>query len=167
MRQGIVCGLLLAVALVYADAALARDGGSGSAGASAGAGAPSGAAAGATGTGSAGAGAPSGAAADTGTTGATATGGAGTGAPGVAGPGADVDDNSAMSTGPGDGLGGSAAGYSINPEIYRSPAQAWPGSNDYDYPAASPRGTFVPGREVGPAEPLMCPGVNASDPRRC
>lgn len=100
-------------------------------------------------------------------------------------------------TGPGDRLGGPAAGISSDPSVYRSPASAWPG--EVEYPSASPRGPamvtppaviVVPpgtGVVVGPSAspaavvvtppaagvvveplgPVMCPGINAGDPRPC
>jgi hypothetical protein len=132
--------------------------------------------AGASGTGAAAAGAGEGAAA--GKPGGTA------GGPGAAG------DTSVGETGPGDRLGGPPAGYTSDPSVYRSPASAWPG--EVEYPSASPRGAVIvpapavvgapagvivappsaagmvrPGRIEMPAEPLMCPGINAADPRKC
>src|SRR6185369_6740821 len=107
---------------------------------------------------------------------AASTGGeAATGTSG--GPGAGAD-SSTGETGPGDRLGGPAAGYTNDPSVYRSRASAWPG--EVDYPSASPRsggiatspatgGVVVPppGRGITPsgrvdtfATPVMCPRMN-------
>ena len=143
MRQLIVSMLVAAGVVVYADAVVARSGGAGGAGGGAGAGAAAGGAAGASGNGAAAAG-PSG------------------------GPGAAGDD-SVVETGPGDRLGGPAAGYANDPLIHRSPVTAWPG--EFEYPSASPRSGVIvapSGTAVGgPTTPLMCPGINAADPRKC
>ena len=95
MRQLIVSMLVAAGVVVYADAVVARSGGAGGAGGGAGAGAAAGGAAGAGGTGAAAAGT--------------------SGGPGAAG------DDSVVETGPGDRLGGPAAGYANDPSIHRSP----------------------------------------------
>jgi len=120
--------------------------------------------------------------------------GAAAGTAGAAGTGADsgstsgsgaASDSSAGETGPGDRLGGPAAGYANDPSVYRSPASAWPG--EVEYPSASPRSPGVvtsPGTgDVVPAPstrgtmpsrrvdtlttPVMCPGINDIDPRKC
>ncbi|HET7341322.1 MAG TPA: hypothetical protein VFL90_07655, partial [Methylomirabilota bacterium] len=75
------------------------------------------------------------------------------------------------------------AGYSPNSEVYRSTATGPAGTTGY--PAASPREVIVtppasavvvtpppaatvvvPG-VVAPTGPIMCPGINRGDPRRC
>jgi hypothetical protein len=120
---------------------------------------------------------------------AGAAGAAAAGTAGAAGTGADsgsgaAGDSSAGETGPGDRLGGAAAGYANDPSVYRSPASAWPG--EVEYPSASPRspgvatspGTgalvpaptrgTVPSRRVDTlSTPVMCPGINEIDPRKC
>jgi hypothetical protein len=173
MKTLIVTMLLAAGVVVYADAVFARGGGAGGGG----------------GSGASGAGGAPGAA------GAAA----GTGGEGAEGTGSPAD-NSAAETGPGDRLGGPAAGYANDPSIYRSPASAWPA--EVEYPSASPRsgaivtppsgGVYVappatgvivappgsvvapPGAVIVPSQrvqapttPLMCPGINAADPRTC
>jgi hypothetical protein len=146
MRKLIVIMLATAGVAVAADTVFARGGGAGGGG-GAGAGAAAGAAA-------------AGAAA---TSGDGAAAGAGPGGPGAAG------DDSAVETGPGDRLGGPAAGYANDPSLYRSPVTAWPG--EIEYPSASPRSGVIvapSATPVGvPATPLMCPGINAADPRKC
>jgi hypothetical protein len=147
MNHRIVLVLMLFGVLAWAEIALARAGGApGGAPAGAPAGAPSGAPA-------AGAPGPSGS----------------TGAPAAGAPAAG--DNSAATTGPGDGLGGVSAGVSQDPRLYRSPASLPVGGVMVDDPSASPRGTtsgvvVAPG-QIAPNTPLMCPGINAWDPRRC
>jgi hypothetical protein len=140
MRNLIVIMLVTAGVVVYADAVLARGGGAGGAGGGTGAGAPAGA-----------------------TSGDGAAAGAGPSGPGAAG------DDSAAETGPGDRLGGPAAGYANDPSLYRSPVTAWPG--EIEFPSASPRSGVIvapSATPVGvPATPLMCPGINAADPRKC
>jgi hypothetical protein len=107
------------------------------------------------------------------------------------------DAGSPGETGPGDRLGGSGAGISGDPSVYRSPASAGPGG--VEYPSASPRGapTIAPpavivvppgtgvvvepssrvpgvvvappvaGVVVEPLGPVMCPAINLGDPRPC
>ena len=184
MKTLIVILIVMAGGVLHADAVFARGG---SAGAGAAAGAAGAGAGAASGTAGAAAGAPSGAAGAAAPAAADGTGVGDTGA-GV-GPGAG-GDSSAVSTGPGDNLGGGPAGYANDPAVYRSPATAWPG--EVVYPSASPRGPAVvaPYAVVGPpsaviitprppvisrsperievlTEPLVCPGVNPSDPRKC
>jgi hypothetical protein len=182
MKTLIVIVLLMVGGVIHADAVFARGAGSGAGAAGAGAGAAAGAA---------------GAGAAAGTPGPGAAAGAPAAADGEAAPG-DADaasgpgaggDSSTVETGPGDHLGGPAAGFAHDPSIYRSPSSAWPG--EIEYPSASPRGPAViappplvaapsavivtpvapvvrsPERVDTLTAPLMCPGINPSDPRKC
>lgn len=164
MKMVILIVLVMAGGVLHADAVFARGGAGGG-------GAPGGG----TGGGPAGGG------------GAPAGGGSVPGDTGTAA--ATGPDSSALETGPGDRLGGPSAGYAGDPSIYHSPATAWPG--EIEYLSASPRDPAVvaPPAAVAPtavivtpqsavvvqsparvdirATPLMCPGINASDPRKC
>jgi len=151
MKRMMVVAMMLAGALMYADAVLAWGPGSGGSGSGGpGAGGP-GAGAGAAGTGAAG------------SAGTGAAGAAGTGAAGAAGTGAAAGAAGEA----GDGVGGALTGYSWERDRSGAPATA-PASGSY--PQASPRsGAFTPpvSDATVPATPLICPNVNPDDPRKC
>jgi hypothetical protein len=166
MKKLIVTMMLIGGAVVYGDAVFARGAGGSSASGPSGTGAAAGA-------GNAG--------------NAAAPGTAATGSAGVAGPGA-AGDNSAPSTREGD-VSGMIRGNPEEPAVDASSASRWP--NPFEgYPSASPASRTVivppattvvvpapapgvvvtPGTAVvpvDPSSPLMCPGINPSDPRLC
>jgi hypothetical protein len=155
MKRSIVLGLLLAGALVYADAALARNGGAGAAG-----GEPGGNVAG------------PGAAGGPGTAGdnSTTTTGTGDGLGGVPSGASQIPEI----------YRGNASRWSIESEYPSASPRAAivappsgvivaPPAGVVVTPPAAPGVVVTPPAAVvtPPAGPLMCPNVNPTDPRKC